>query len=78
MVKKRKRPNFRSWAAYRRWLAYIHIHGIKGKGGGVYIRGKYHRPKHSRGRRSSHRKGRSRRTTSTRRTRTQGRRRGKR
>jgi len=51
MGKKRRirKMNFRSKAAYRRWLAYGHIHGLFGKRRGyikVYIRGKPHKVKH--------------------------------
>ena len=46
---KRKKMNFRSKAAYRRWLAYGHATGVFAKTPGhvkVYIRGKPHKVKH--------------------------------
>jgi len=52
---KRKRMNFRSKEAYRKWLAYGHIHGIFAKTPGhvkVFIRGRPHKVKHSISRRS--------------------------
>ena len=48
---KRKRMNFRSKEAYRKWLAYGHIHGLFRKTPGhvkVYIRGRPHKVKHVR------------------------------
>jgi len=51
--------HFRSKAAYRKWLAYGHIHGhFKRKPGHqiVYIRGKRHRVKHRRKRRRRRKK----------------------
>jgi hypothetical protein len=46
----RKVMNFKSKEAYRKWLAYGHIHGLfKSKGNvSVKIRGKSHRVKHAR------------------------------
>jgi len=52
--RKIKKMNFRSKEAYRKWLAYGHIHGIFEEVPGhvdVYIRGKPHKVKHSRKRR---------------------------
>ena len=54
MGKKIKAMHFRSKKAYRKWLAYGHIHGIFEKTPGhvkVYIRGRPHRVKHTRKRR---------------------------
>ena len=48
---KRKKMNFRSKEAYRKWLAYGHIHGVFAKTPGhvkVYIRGRPHKVKHVR------------------------------
>ncbi|MEM3480641.1 MAG: hypothetical protein QW721_01055 [Desulfurococcaceae archaeon] len=48
----RKRAlHFKSWENYRKWLAYVHIHGLAERSPGhtpVYIRGKRHYPKHKR------------------------------
>jgi len=46
----RKVMNFKSKEAYRKWLAYGHIHGLfKAKGSvSIKIRGKSHRVKHAR------------------------------
>ena len=55
---KRKRMNFRSKEAYRKWLAYGHIHGVFAKTPGhvkVYIRGRPHKVKHVRSSRRSRR-----------------------
>ena len=55
---KRKRMNFRSKEAYRKWLAYGHIHGIFAKTPGhvkVFIRGRPHKVKHVRYSRRSRR-----------------------
>ena len=55
---KRKRMNFRSKEAYRKWLAYGHIHGIFAKTPGhvkVFIRGRPHKVKHVRSSRRSRR-----------------------
>ena len=52
---KRKKMNFRSKEAYRKWLAYGHIHGHFKRTPGhvkVYIRGRPHKVKHSTSRRS--------------------------
>lgn len=45
----RKVMNFKSKEAYRKWLAYGHIHGLFNSPGNVSvkIRGKSHRVKHS-------------------------------
>jgi len=54
MGRKIKKMNFSSKQAYRKWLAYGHIHGIFERTPGhvkVYIRGKPHKVKHSRKRR---------------------------
>jgi len=51
MGRKRKVMHFRSKEAYRKWLAYGHIHGEFKKAPGhvkVYIRGKPHAVKHER------------------------------
>ncbi len=51
MGRKRKKMNFRSKAAYLRWLRYGHATGVFERTPGhvdVYIRGKKHRVKHSR------------------------------
>jgi hypothetical protein len=51
MGRKIKEMNFRSWEAYRKWLAYGHIHGLFKKTPGhvrVKIRGRPHKVKHSR------------------------------
>jgi len=61
MGSKRKSMNFRSKEAYRKWLAYGHIHGIFRRTPGhvrVYIRGKPHRVKHVKHSRRSRRRGR--------------------
>ena len=53
MGAKRRRMNFRSKEAYRKWLAYGHIHGVFRKTPGhvnVFIRGKPHKVRHSRAR----------------------------
>ena len=55
---KRKKMNFRSKEAYRKWLAYGHIHGVFAKTPGhvkVYIRGRPHKVKHVRSSRRSRR-----------------------
>ncbi|RLI40009.1 hypothetical protein DRO64_09690 [Candidatus Bathyarchaeota archaeon] len=55
---KRKRMNFRSKEAYRKWLAYGHIHGVFAKTPGhvkVYIRGRPHKVKHVKSSRRSRR-----------------------
>jgi len=52
---KRKRMNFRSKAAYLRWLRYGHATGVFAKTPGhvkVYIRGRPHKVKHVSSRRS--------------------------
>jgi len=49
MAKKRKKANFKSTSAYKKWLAYGHMH-VKGFGKTplkVSIRGRKHRVKHS-------------------------------
>ena len=40
-----RKMNFRSKEAYRKWLAYGHIHGVfkRRRGVKVYIRGKPHK-----------------------------------
>jgi len=46
---KRKKMNFRSKAAYRKWLAWGHIHGVFARTPGhvkVYIKGRPHKVKH--------------------------------
>jgi hypothetical protein len=51
MGRKIKEMNFRSKEAYRKWLAYGHIHGVFKRTPGhvrVRIRGRPHRVKHSR------------------------------
>jgi len=51
MGRKIKKMNFKSWEAYRKWLAYGHIHGHFRRTPGhvkVYIRGKPHKVKHVR------------------------------
>jgi hypothetical protein len=51
MGKKIKEMNFKSKEAYRKWLAYGHMHGVFKKAPGhvrVKIRGKPHRVKHRR------------------------------
>ena len=59
---KRKKMNFRSKAAYLRWLRYGHATGVFARTPGhvkVYIRGRPHRVKHvrySRARRSRRRR----------------------
>ena len=56
---KRRRMNFRSKEAYRKWLAYGHIHGLFRKAPGhvkVYIRGRPHKVKHVRYSSSRHRR----------------------
>ncbi len=50
MGRKIKKMNFRSKKAYRKWLAYGHIHGVFERTSGhvkVSIRGRLHRVKHS-------------------------------
>ena len=51
MGRKIKKMNFRSEEAYRKWLAYGHIHGVFERTPGhvdVYIRGKRKKVKHKR------------------------------
>ena len=55
---KRKKMNFRSKEAYRKWLAYGHIHGHFKRTPGhvkVFIRGRPHKVKHVRSSRRSKR-----------------------
>jgi len=50
MGKKRKKMNFKSKKAYRKWLAYGHATGVFARTPGhvkVYIRGKPHKVKHA-------------------------------
>ena len=59
MGRKRKVMHFRSKEAYRKWLAYGHIHGHFERTPGhvkVYIRGKPHKVKHVRKRKGRKRK----------------------
>ena len=47
----KKTMHFKSKAAYKRWLAYGHIHGVFEKAKGsqkVIIKGKTHKVKHKR------------------------------
>ena len=58
MAKKRTSANFKSAAAYKKWLAYGHMH-VKGFGKTplkVKIRGKAHRVKHSKKTKRTHKR----------------------
>jgi len=59
MGRKIKKMNFSSEKAYKKWLAYGHMHGIFERTPGhvkVYIRGKPHKVKHVRAKRRKRKK----------------------